>query len=85
MTFLKTKFFHYCYTPIQSILIFREKPVFSSFESSKQLIKFIKSSLTYHDFVQDKLDPRRFLKMGDETLDWCIDFSSAVNYFEKMI
>ena len=43
---------------------------FLLFWSSNQshFLKF----LWRQDFVQDKLDPRRFLKMVDETPNWCI-------------
>ena len=43
-------------------------------QSSKQSIRFLKISLTSRFFL-GKLDPRSFLKMVDETPDWCVYYS----------
>ena len=65
------------------ILIFREKSVLSSSESFKNQSDFLKF-IWRHDFVLNKLDPRHFLKMVDETLDWCIIFS-FLDYYVKLL
>ena len=58
------------------VLIFCEKSVFFSPNLLNNQSDFLKF-LWRHDFVQDKLDPRRSLKMVDKTMACCIIIEST--------